>query len=118
MTTTVLVLLFVQGGFAGDGASATDLDARNLAPSITRPFGTDPLGHDMFARTLDGLRLSLGVGALAARIATVLAVILTVIAATGRVGDMIVSWLTDLFLALPHLVLIILIAFVLGGGLR
>lgn len=117
-TTAVLLLVLLHGSLVGDAATMTDLDARNLRPSWARPFGTDPLGHDMFARTLHGLRLSLGVGALAAVIATALATVLTLVAATGRVGDAVVGWLTDLFLALPHLVLIVLIAFVLGGGLR
>lgn len=117
-TGTILVLLLGYGLLVADTATTTDLGARNLAPSLRHLFGTDWLGRDMLARTLAGLRYSLLVGVLAATISAALALVLTLIASTGRLGDLIVSWLIDLFLALPHLVLIILLAFVMGGGMR
>lgn len=114
----ILAIVLLTGTIATDRASLTDLTARNLAPTPAHPFGTDPLGRDMLARTLVGLRLSLAVGTLAATISAGLALLLTLLAASGRAGDAIVGWLTDLFLAVPHFILILLIAFTLGGGPR
>ncbi|MFD0744193.1 ABC transporter permease [Phytohabitans flavus] len=73
----------------------------------------------MFARTLVGLRLSLLVGTTAALASTVIAIVLASLSVTiGGWAETAVNWLVDLFLALPHLVLLILLAFALGGGTR
>ncbi|MDP5183736.1 ABC transporter permease [Blastococcus sp. BMG 814] len=113
----VVLGVFVAGGVAGDAASTTALADRNLGPSAGHPFGTDPLGRDLLARVLAGLRLSLVVGTTAALVSAVIALVLASAAAVfGGVVDRVVSWLVDLFLALPHLVLLILLAFVFGGG--
>ncbi|WP_199584780.1 ABC transporter permease [Blastococcus sp. TF02A-30] len=115
----VLVVLgvLVAGTLAGDAAQTTDLADRNLGPSAEHWFGTDRLGRDMLARTLAGLRLSLVVGVAAAAVSAVVALLLASAAAVfGGVVDRAVGWLVDLFLALPHLVLLVLLAFALGGG--
>lgn len=107
----------VAGQLAAESAQTTDLAARNSGPSGEHLFGTDWLGRDMLERTLAGLRLSLVVGTSAALISAVIAVVLATAAAVfGGIVDRVVSWLVDLFLALPHLVLLILLAFALGGG--
>ncbi|MCF6734869.1 ABC transporter permease [Blastococcus sp. KM273129] len=117
LSLLVVLGVFVAGGLADDAASTTALADRNLGPSAAHPFGTDPLGRDLLARVLAGLRLSLVVGTTAALISAVIALLLASVAAVfGGVVDRVVSWLVDLFLALPHLVLLILLAFVLGGG--
>lgn len=95
---------------------ATDLLSRAQAPSFAHPMGTDPLGRDVFTRTVKGLWLSLQVGTIAAAGATGIAVVLGLLAATGRWADRLVGGLIDLVLALPHLVLLILLAVALGGG--
>jgi peptide/nickel transport system permease protein len=117
LSSLVVLGVFVAGGLAGEAASTTALADRNLGPSTAHPFGTDPLGRDLLARVLAGLRLSLVVGTTAALISAVIALVLASAAAVfGGVVDRAVSWLVDLFLALPHLVLLILLAFVFGGG--
>jgi peptide/nickel transport system permease protein len=101
----------------GGGAGLTNFAARSLPPSLEHPFGTDPLGRDLFVRTLQGLSLSLWVGLLAAAASAAIALILAVVATTlGRVVDALVGLVVDMFLGIPHLVLLILIAFSLGGG--
>jgi peptide/nickel transport system permease protein len=109
----VVVAAALVSGSAGD----TDLPARNTGPSLDHPFGTDRLGRDVLERTLVGLRLSLVVGTSAALGSGAIALLLALVAvAGGRMGEAVVTWLVDLFLALPHLVLLILITFALGGG--
>lgn len=96
--------------------SATD---KNLPPSFKHLFGTDWLGRDMFTRTIKGLRLSLAVGAFASIISVFMATIMGICAATfGKTVDAVISWFIDLFIGMPHLVFMILISFIVGGGIR
>jgi len=98
---------------------ATHFDARNLKPSLDHLFGTDWLGRDMFTRTMKGLMLSIGVGMIASSVSVIIALVLGMMSATlGRAVDAAISWLVDLFLGVPHLVALILIAFTLGGGAK
>ncbi|MFD0711485.1 ABC transporter permease [Paenibacillus sp. GCM10027626] len=117
-------ILLVSAAWLGDllldpEALATRLELRNMSPSFSHLFGTDWLGRDMFTRTLKGLALSIGVGMMASAASVAIAALMGLIAATmGRAADRIVSWLIDLFLSVPHLVTLILIAFVFGGGMK
>ncbi len=121
MIVSALILFSVifAGILLGDERIATNLENRNLAPSLQHPFGTDWLGRDMFTRTMKGLTLSITVGLIAAAASSLIAVVLGILAATaGKIIDSIISWLVDLFLSVPHLVTLILIAFALGGGMK
>ncbi|MDX2969179.1 ABC transporter permease [Kribbella solani] len=119
ISLALVATVLIAGTLSVDAASTTHLADRNLSPSWQHPFGTDRLGRDMLARALSGLRLSLVVGVSAAVISGTFAVLMACAAAVGgRLVDRVVGWLVDLFLALPHLVLLILLAFALGGGTR
>ncbi|MET1180442.1 ABC transporter permease [Peribacillus simplex] len=114
-----LVLVIVGGIFIDEGRIETNLDERNDSPSLAHPFGTDWLGRDMFTRTVMGLSLSMGVGLIGAMGSASIALFLGMAAATmGKMADRLISWLIDLFLSVPHLVTLILIAFTLGGGFK
>jgi len=114
-----LVAVFVGGYGLGEKGLQTALTERNQVPGLDHPFGTDWLGRDMLTRTIRGLGLSLMVGLLAASISAMLGLLLGTLSATlGGKVDLMITWLIDLFFSLPHLVLLILISFVLGGGLR
>lgn len=111
--------VFIGAWLYGDQGEATHLTLRKLAPSLAHPFGTDWLGRDMFARTLKGLRISLFVGLSAATCSAFIALIFGLAAATmGKTVDGIVTWLVDVGMATPHLVLLILISFACGGGAK
>jgi peptide/nickel transport system permease protein len=113
----VVAAVVVGSILAQDAADTTHLDVANQAPSWAHWFGTDRLGRDMFARTLVGLRLSLVVGTTAALMSSIIAMALGAAAVSfGSWGATAVDWLVDFVLALPHLVLLILIAFAMGGG--
>lgn len=91
---------------------------KNLPPSWSHWFGTDWLGRDMFTRTIKGLRLSLSIGAFTALLSVVIATIMGICAATfGKVVDAVISWIIDLFIGMPHLVFMVLICFIAGGGI-
>ncbi|MEC0332932.1 ABC transporter permease [Paenibacillus macerans] len=91
---------------------------KNLAPSFNHLFGTDWLGRDMFTRTIKGLRLSLALGAFTSLLSVLIAVVMGICAATfGKGVDAVISWVIDLFIGMPHLVFMVLICFIAGGGM-
>jgi peptide/nickel transport system permease protein len=81
------------------------------APSFEYPFGTTDQGYNVFAQVLYGGRISLGVAALASVIAMTIAITLGLLAAYcgGWVDDLIVL-LTNVFLVIPILPLLIVIS--------
>lgn len=120
--TFCLILIgtvFFAAWLYGSQGEVTHLTMRKLSPSLLHPFGTDWLGRDMLARTVKGLRISLFVGLSAATCSALVALILGLAAATmGRTVDAIVTWMVDVAIATPHLVLLILISFACGGGAK
>jgi peptide/nickel transport system permease protein len=80
---------------------------RNKPPSAQFPFGTDELGRDLFARMMAGGKVSLAVGMTAMSIAVLLGTLIGVTAGFFRRMDNILMRLTDLFLALPLLPLLL-----------
>jgi peptide/nickel transport system permease protein len=114
-----LTIIAVGGALSGERGLVTNLGMRQLPPSWSHPFGTDWLGRDMFARTLLGLRASLGIGLVAAFFSSLIALCLGLAAATlGRTVDRVVTLIVDAVISTPHLVLLLLISFACGGGAR
>lgn len=115
------ILLFVvvlAGVLLTERAGIADFSRKNLSPCPAYLFGTDWMGRDMLARTLAGLSLSLRVGALTAAVSGVLALALGIVsAACGGWVDAAISWVIDLILGIPHILLIILISLACGRGL-
>jgi peptide/nickel transport system permease protein len=112
-----LLLLIVSTWVLSDQGLSPNLSIRNQAPSFAHPFGTDWLGRDMFTRSLHGLSLSLRVGFLASCLSALIAVLLGLLSGTlGGGVDAVITWVIDVFFSLPHLVLLIMIAFAVGGG--
>jgi peptide/nickel transport system permease protein len=96
-----------------------DYSAKRLPPSLSHPFGTDYLGRDMFCRTVKGLSTSILIGALAATVSACIALALGLAAASaGGFADKIIAYVVDLLMGIPHMVLLIIISFLLGKGLR
>jgi peptide/nickel transport system permease protein len=116
--TALLVAVFAAGLSMDSGAWDVNFQEKNLLPSRAHLFGTDWLGRDMFARTIRGLTTSILIGILASAVSAVMAAILGIAAALmGGKIDALISRLVDLFLSVPHLVLLILISLAVGKGL-
>jgi oligopeptide transport system permease protein len=97
------------------------LDWQHLAvpPGLTAShwLGTDPLGRDLYVRTLYGLRLSLLIGVLATAVSVGIGVAWGAIA--GYVGGRTDSWMmrtVDVLYALPYLFVVIILATVFERG--
>lgn len=118
VAVVLLLLLVGSGFFIGTEGLVVNFEAANKAPSLAHPFGTDWLGRDMFVRTVKGLSLSFWVGLLAAFISALIALLLSLLLLMSKTLDSLVTGLIDLFLGLPHIVALILISFMLGGGLK
>jgi len=95
-----------------------DFSVRLLGPSWAHPFGTDDLGQDLLARVLYGGRISLAVGFAAMSVALVLGVTIGAIAGMSKGPmDTFLMWVTDLFLSLPQLPLLLLIIYLFRDAL-
>ena len=113
----VLACLLAWGLAMPEAAYAPDYSQQSLMPSATHPFGTDYLGHDMLSRSIRGLSLSILIGVVASAVSGAIALVLgSVSAMVGGWFDRLVLWLVDLFMAVPHMVLLILVSFAVGGG--
>lgn len=116
---TLLVMPLLLAAMLSSNGLLSQLEVRNVSPSWSHPFGTDWLGRDMLTRTMKGLALSIGVGTIASITSAIIAGCLGLMAATlGKTADRIITWLIDCFLSVPHLVLLLLIAFSIGGGIK
>jgi peptide/nickel transport system permease protein len=80
---------------------------RNLPSSWAHPMGTDQLGRDQLARMIAGGKVSLAVGLVAMLIAIFIGTLVGVTAGYFRRMDGPLMRLTDLFLALPLLPLLL-----------
>jgi peptide/nickel transport system permease protein len=96
-----------------------DFSARLKGPSWAHPFGTDDLGQDLLARMLYGGRISLAVGLAAMAVAIVVGTLIGAIAGMSRgwIGSALM-WLTDLFLSLPQLPLLLLVMYLFRDFLK
>ncbi len=112
----VLLAVTLAGMLCRERAMETDFSRVNLAPGLSCLFGTDWMGRDMLARTLAGLSLSIRIGALTACVSAAIALALGVVSALSRAADALLSWLMDLFLGIPHILLVMLISLAFGRG--
>ncbi|KKY01244.1 peptide ABC transporter permease [Paraclostridium benzoelyticum] len=114
-----LIGIIVFGSFISENQIAIDLTQKNISPNLNYLFGTDWMGRDMFYRTIKGLSLSMKIGIMASMISGLIALTLGLMSATmGNTVDSIITWIIDLFLSVPHALVIILISISLGGGLK
>jgi peptide/nickel transport system permease protein len=82
--------------------------ATRQAPSWHHLFGTTDQGSDVFSQVVVGARRSLALGALAGALATVVAAVLGIAAAyVGGIVDEIVNLLTNVFLTIPAIPLLV-----------
>ena len=96
-----------------------DFTARLTTPSLMHPMGTDDLGQDVLARMLYGGRISIAVGLAAMTMAIFVGVLIGAIAGMSRGWvDTALMWVTDLFLSLPQLPLLLLVIYLFRDTLK
>ncbi|NHJ40406.1 MAG: ABC transporter permease [Asgard group archaeon] len=92
----------------------------NERPSLKYPIGTDNLGRDLLSRIVWGSKISLVVGIVAALVSTIIGVILGALAGFYRgLTEEIIMRLTDMFLAVPFLLIaIVAVSFLRSGRIE
>jgi peptide/nickel transport system permease protein len=116
------VLLFIGGVCAiapllvpESAANRVDPTQFRAPPTLTRPFGSDDVGRDIFWRTIYGGRISLTIGVVSIAIAMTVGVVLGSLAGFyGRWIDSLIMQLTDAMLCIPALFLLIVLAKIFG----
>ncbi|MGH6762541.1 MAG: ABC transporter permease [Phyllobacterium sp.] len=117
VAASVLTATILTASLMDEARLLTGFAPKLQPPSWAYPFGSDAFGRDMLARTLKGLVLSLQIGLVGATLSVAIALLLALLAASGfRLADTVVSFLVDMTMGLPHLVLLILVSFAFGGG--
>ncbi|MBI1883365.1 MAG: ABC transporter permease [Chlamydiae bacterium] len=116
----LLFLLALGAPFIGQHSPfKMNLVSEPQGPSIQHLFGTDPLGRDLFARTLYALRHSLFISAVASLLTLGLGAFLGMLSGYFRgVIDLGLMGLIDCMLAFPTLLLTLAVCAVLGPGNR
>ena len=101
------------------GINDIDFTARMKGPSGAHPLGTDDLGRDLLARMLYGGRISLAVGFAAMFTGILIGIVIGAIAGISRGWvDTVLMWVTDLFLSLPTLPVLLLLIFFFRDALK
>jgi len=117
---TILVLFVVSGHFLVDPEDARPLSAPSLRPpSAAYPFGTDRQGRDLFAAMVVGTPLTLKIGFVAGFLGVAIGTILAFVAGYYRgLTDTIIRGIADIGLTVPGLLVLIIIAVSVRGGLN
>lgn len=119
VAVTYLIGVFVWGLFMNPRSYEANYANKFLSPSLAHPFGTDFIGRDMFHRTIKGLSNSIIIGVLASIFSSIIALVAGIASAVfGGWVDKFINWCVDLCMGLPHLVLLMLISFMMGKGVK
>jgi len=120
LVTFIFLIVFTLVGPLLYHTVVNDIDfTQSLkGPSPEHPFGTDDLGRDILARAMIGGRISIAVGVTAVLIAITLGLFVGAIAGYFAKLDSPLMRLTDLFLSLPILPLLLVIVYLFRDTLR
>lgn len=125
----LFLLLLTFAAVAPDLVTEVSPNAQNLRARLQppvwmeggswqHPLGTDQLGRDIYARLVNGARVSLMVGAAAVLLAATLGTLLGLLAGYfGGLTDAIIMRVADVFLAFPFLLLAVVFMATLGPSL-
>ena len=119
----ILTLVFLAALFADFiapyGFAEPDVPNRSIGPTLEAQhyFGTDKIGRDYFSRTLFGTRTSIYVAFIVAGLSTAIGAVIGGIAGYyGGAIDNILMRITDLFLTIPFLAILLVLSAFLGAG--
>ncbi|MBO5567487.1 MAG: ABC transporter permease, partial [Clostridia bacterium] len=115
----ICLLCFAAPLFTQWGPTQISLRDRMAAPSAEHIFGTDQMGRDIWSRMLYGGRISIIVGLGSALGAALIGVTLGMyVGYKGGLLDAIILKISDVFLAFPQMVLIIIMVALVGQSLQ
>lgn len=95
-----------------------DLMAMNSGPTATHWFGTDGVGRDVFARVMEGGRISLLVAVASTALSGIIGFLVGAVSAlAGRWADAISMRFVDLVMTLPPVIFLLVLASITGTGI-
>ncbi|MFT3742703.1 MAG: ABC transporter permease [Pyrinomonadaceae bacterium] len=112
------LIIYWATGFTYDSTPTDKELVRSLAPSLLHPMGTDDQGRDMFARVLQGGRVSLMVGIISTIVSLIVGVSYGAVAGYfgGRIDNFMMR-IVDVIYAIPYiLIVIVLLSFFSGDN--
>jgi peptide/nickel transport system permease protein len=117
---TIILLCVIFGPiFYTTTIDEIDFSRSSMGPTWNHPFGTNSLGQDILARMLSGGRISIAVGVAAMLVAITVGVFIGAVSGYyGGIIDALLMRLTDLFLALPQLPLLLLVVYLFRDPIR
>jgi ABC-type dipeptide/oligopeptide/nickel transport system permease subunit len=119
----ILVLMLVMTIFAPyltrHDPLAINMRARLEPPSMAHILGTDALGRDFYSRILHGGRISIVLSIVITSLAMITGLCLGIVTGyRGGILDRIILGITNVFLGLPGLTLMVAIAGIMGPGVK
>jgi oligopeptide transport system permease protein len=116
LVTVGPTILRLTLGYTADYIPAEGDLIKSFPPSLEHPMGTDEAGRDLFARVLQGGRISLMVGVISTIVSLIVGVSYGATAAYlgGRV-DNVMMRIVDIIYAIPYILIVIVLLSVFGG---
>lgn len=114
----ILTLCAIFAPFISPYDPTTVTDSFGAAPSMDHLMGTDQVGRDQLSRLIYSARVSLSVGVGSIVIAVAIGTVLGLV--SGYFGgwiDSLIMRITDMFMAFPYIMLILVVASIVGPGL-
>jgi ABC-type dipeptide/oligopeptide/nickel transport system permease subunit len=118
ITLVLVIIAFIVGPMIRPFAfDERNIPRRALGPNGTNWFGTDDIGRDLFVRTMIGGRLSLRIAVITSLVGTSLGAIMGTLAGYyGKWVDGAISWVMNLFLTIPSLVILLIFGIKFGSS--
>lgn len=116
--SVLIILALFPSFFAPQDPTVMNPKAVLQSPSQEFLLGTDEVGRSILSRVIYGDRVSLLVGFVAAALSTIIGVIIGIVSGYygGRIGEGLMR-LTDLFIAIPRLPLMLVLAAIVGPSI-
>src|SRR5687768_2653349 len=103
-------------GFTADYIPADADLIKSFPPSLQHPMGTDDTGRDLFARVLQGGRISLMVGIISTLVSLIVGVSYGAVAGyLGGSVDNVMMRIVDIIYAIPYILIVIVLLSAFGG---
>lgn len=114
---TIFLLVLVCGFFIPSATVDIDFSRAFIEPSLTHIFGTDWAGRDIFILSIKSLSSSLVLAIMVSLISTSLGFLIAVLSMYDKpMINLSIRYLTDVFLSLPSILLMIVLSIVFGKG--
>ncbi|TDG95566.1 ABC transporter permease [Cardinium endosymbiont of Culicoides punctatus] len=113
----VLVAIFTKMGWLAHNWNE-EVGASHEIPNLCNVFGTDILGRSVFSKVIHGCEVAMSVGFVVAVFSITIGVVFGVLAGYfGGIVDEIVVWLYTVIAAVPTMILLMVVAFMMGKGM-